>query len=167
MLEHFRAGYYQIPFPSELEEQKYRDAYEIGKTFREETDSNVPINIYVDGLMDELFRSEEDLSPIKEFVYTKLGLNGMADTIHQTAVSKGFWDNTSIPEKLALIHSEVSEVLEADRKDHGKGAVEEELADILIRTLDLCAHLGMDVDHVMKKKMLKNRSRPHKHGNLY
>lgn len=57
----------------------------------------------------------------------------------------------NVGELLALIHSELSEGLEAHRKDlnddklpHRKG-LEVELADALIRILDMAAGLGMDI----------------------
>lgn len=42
-------------------------------------------------------------------------LNELAEKIHQNAMEKGFWSDLNIPEKIALIHSELSEALEADR----------------------------------------------------
>ena len=46
-------------------------------------------------------------------------INELAKTIHQNAKNKGFFDTEkNIGEMLCLIHSEVSEALEADRKNH-------------------------------------------------
>lgn len=63
-----------------------------------------------------------------------------AKDIHDTAVSKGWWDqDRDRDEVYALIHSEVSEALEAFRKlDDWKSAAVEELADVVIRVLDWC-----------------------------
>lgn len=170
-LYYFRQGYEGKDFTGNNSDA--RRIYDLGETFREELLENQPEKMYIESFLDELRinasngECDEIESFIKEKLNLKNSLNEMAFDIHDTALEKGFWDDTSIPEKLALIHSEVSEVLEADRKDHGKEAVEEELADILIRTLDLCSHLQMDVDKVMKMKTEKNRSRTHKHGNKY
>jgi NTP pyrophosphatase (non-canonical NTP hydrolase) len=91
------------------------------------------------------------------------------------AVESGFWnhapDVTFVLSKIALIHSEGSEVLEAVRKEQGAQAISEEIVDILIRTLDLYAGMqevyGLpDLDTVMHKKMHKNSERPHMHGVL-
>lgn len=68
-----------------------------------------------------------------------------------------------IPTKLSLIHSEVSEALEAFRADD-RANFEEELADTLIRVLDTAAGLGIDMDKVVAAKLAKNRTRGHKHG---
>ena len=102
-------------------------------------------------------------------------LTKLSQQIHNTAVEKGFWNSAPdinfVLSKIALIHSEGSEVLEAVRKTQGSKAIAEELADILIRTLDL--YEGMkknydlpDLDLVMKNKMDKNSTRPHMHGVL-
>ena len=58
---------------------------------------------------------------------------------------------------LALIHSEVSEAVEAVRKDPTH--IGEELADVLIRTLELAYMLGIDIGGVTLNKMVKNRVR--------
>lgn len=152
-----------------------RKIYDLGEVFRSELKDGEPVKMYVEGLLDEVRpqTDEDDEFQIENFIYHKLherfhfNFNLAAKECHENAKDKGFWDDTSVVEKLALIHSEVSEVLEADRKNKGKNAVEEELADILIRTLDLCAYLDMDVDRVISDKMEKNRQRAHKHGNKY
>lgn len=66
-----------------------------------------------------------------------------------------------VPAALCLIHSEISEALECYRDDKPLG---EELADIIIRTLDLSAKLDIDIGHEIESKMKKNKSRKFKHG---
>lgn len=39
-----------------------------------------------------------------------------------------------------------------------------ELADVIIRVLDLCAQYEIDIDDAVKRKMAYNRTRPHRHG---
>ena len=58
---------------------------------------------------------------------------------------------------LALIHSEVSEALEAVRKDPPH--IGEELADVVIRVCELAHMLGIDLDQTVYAKQLKNRQR--------
>ena len=52
---------------------------------------------------------------------TDYGLDAFAAVLHESALEKGFWDGDitydKIGNKLALVHSEVTEVLEAIRKD--------------------------------------------------
>lgn len=102
-------------------------------------------------------------------------LDKLSANIHRTAVEKGFWNHTPdinfVLSKIALIHSEGSEVLEAIRKEKGSLAITEEIADILIRTLDLYegmrqAYRLPSLDNVMERKMNKNKTRPHMHGRL-
>ena len=102
----------------------------------------------------------------------------LAAEIHDTAKSKGFWDSETdinfVLAKLCLVHSEVSETMEAVRKQQGDEKVVEEMADILIRLLDL--YYGMKqrgwiagdvyLDESILHKMEKNSGRPHMHGVL-
>ncbi|MDR1340654.1 MAG: hypothetical protein LBK58_11480, partial [Prevotellaceae bacterium] len=48
-----------------------------------------------------------------------------------------------------------------------KNTVEDELADVIIRTLDLCGHLGIDIERHIEMKMKYNESRGYKHGKNY
>jgi NTP pyrophosphatase (non-canonical NTP hydrolase) len=105
-----------------------------------------------------------------------IDIDELAFQIHNNAVDKGFWEpnNGTIfyLKQIAMIHSECSEVLEAIRKEKGDGQVVEELADILIRTLDLWAGLVRDgytkesIAKVLVKKTEINKERPQMHGVL-
>ena len=95
-------------------------------------------------------------------------------SIHQLAIEKGWWqENRKIPELLCLIHSEISEALEAYRIkgienwiENGKPeGVAVELADAIIRILDLAEHFGFNMEKEILKKHEYNKSRPFKHGN--
>lgn len=122
-------------------------------------------------------------------------LNDLAKIAYEMAVSKGFYeDEPRFGERIALIHSEVSEMLEADRQDKWhrdnsdvallldiqddaffqgaykrdiKGTVEEELADTMIRLFDLAGRYGVDLQSHTFAKMRFNSLRPHKHGKKY
>lgn len=74
------------------------------------------------------------------------------------------WDGPyKVPAILALIHSEVSEALEAFRiRDRENFA--EELADIIIRVLDCAPGFGIDIEQELQKKLDKNRQRGFRHG---
>lgn len=69
----------------------------------------------------------------------------------------------AIPVKLVLVHSEVSEALEADREGDLEGLAEE-LADIVIRVFDLCGYLKVDLEREILLKMDLNENRGHLHG---
>jgi hypothetical protein len=109
-----------------------------------------------------------------------MSLDELMYDLHDIAVKKGFWDNYSdspnefIGMKLALIHSEVTEVLEAIRKGKTEDEVMAEFADILIRTLDLIA--GMNDNYFMEEHSIEdalnnktsiNKERPALHGNKF
>jgi len=74
------------------------------------------------------------------------------------------WEGSyKIPAVLMLIVSEVSEALEAFRKGDIVN-FNEELADVMIRTLDLCHGLNIDIDKEIQDKLVKNRARSYRHG---
>lgn len=87
--------------------------------------------------------------------------------VHCTARSKGFWNKVEanpLPRLIALMHSELSEALEADRKCEGDQKIAEELADCMIRILDAAEGLGLPVVDAMVRKAEKNKTRPMMHG---
>ena len=75
------------------------------------------------------------------------------------------WDESPyrVPAVIALIHSEASEALEAFREGERQHFAEE-LADVLIRVLDLATGLGIDMDAEVAAKLNKHRTRGHRHG---
>lgn len=102
-------------------------------------------------------------------------LNQFAKECFRQSAEKGFWDEErNQGEMLALIHSEVSEVLEAIRHDDPESekiapfsSVEEELADIIIRVCDFAGGFNYDLDGALSAKMIYNRGRSHKHGKAF
>ncbi|HEY6021032.1 MAG TPA: hypothetical protein VIY48_14340 [Candidatus Paceibacterota bacterium] len=104
-----------------------------------------------------------------------MDLNELSEQIHDTAIKHGWWkENRNFGEVLALIHSEVSEVLEDWRNgmefhaismDEGKPTgIPIEMADILIRVLDACAGLEINIQRAVEIKMAYNQGRPYRHG---
>jgi len=94
-------------------------------------------------------------------------INDLAAEVHTIARSKGFWDEArNMGEMIALMHSELSEALEAHRDDNitGPHSVSEEFADVIIRVLDTCAAYEFDMDWIIARKMEINRQRPQLHG---
>jgi NTP pyrophosphatase (non-canonical NTP hydrolase) len=123
-------------------------------------------------------------------------INELAKQIHEGNKKRGFYEGEkNIGEMLALIHSEVSEALEAHREGRHikdpvdlswalstndeshfyqehfpekiKDTFEDELADIVIRVFDLAAYKGIDIEGHIMAKLRYNSSRPYKHGKKY
>jgi NTP pyrophosphatase (non-canonical NTP hydrolase) len=98
----------------------------------------------------------------------------MAKELHEVAVEKGFWpdkvDDIFITKQLMMIVSEAVEVMEAIRKDKGKQEVADEMADIIIRTLDLYqglannGYVDQELQVALNNKTNFNKTRPERHG---
>ena len=135
-------------------------------------------------------------------------LNRLRNEAYQNAKQHGFHDSdyeviktmaglhALIAQRIALIHSELSEALEADRKEryanlyafdckgqqapkegvdpfvdrfkvHIKDTFEDELADAMIRILDLCGWMDIDIQRHVELKMQYNAGREKMHGKKY
>ena len=114
-------------------------------------------------------------------------LNEIADAVHQLAWDKG-WHSDQEGEDAFIerccnnLHDEICELHEAWRNnrlhtpcgkkevvaglelDLGLTCIEEEYADILIRVLDNCRKLGVDIQRAVERKHAFNRNRPYRHG---
>jgi NTP pyrophosphatase (non-canonical NTP hydrolase) len=101
-------------------------------------------------------------------------LDELSMKLHKTAIEKGFWpedvDDIFIAKQCMMIVSEVTEVVEAVRKDKGEEEISKEMADIIIRTLDLYAgmvqagYTKISLDYAIEEKTQFNKTRPEKHG---
>ncbi len=94
----------------------------------------------------------------------EITLKALSKAIIEQAKEKGWGTEAheiSIPEKIALIHSEVSEAHSAYRKNQfeGKDGFHEELADVVIRVMHLCEILNIDLQSEIIKKIERNKGR--------
>jgi ligand-binding sensor domain-containing protein len=105
--------------------------------------------------------------------FARIMLDAMASTVHASNVMAGWWSDPAtgemkdrnVGEMLALIHSEISEALEG----HRKGLMDDklphrkmfavELADTIIRVLDLAGADGIPIGTIVMEKMAYNATR--------
>lgn len=96
--------------------------------------------------------------------------------IYAAMQANGFWnhDQDNFGQKTALVHSEVSEMLEANRKSVEADdkipeftGEEAEAADVIIRLLDMAGRYNWRLGEAITAKLLYNLSRPYKHGKGY
>lgn len=120
----------------------------------------------------------------------KKTLNEMANDIYLANREKGFWDKErNVGEMLMLVTSELGEAMEAHRKgrftdtvkvkesiiEYGsvpferdvKDTFEDEIADSIIRLLDMAGGLNIDLDFHIKNKLAYNATRERLHGKKY
>lgn len=106
-------------------------------------------------------------------------LNRLAADVYAISASKGFHSSSepTIGDYVSNLHGEVSELWEAYRKkeldkpceksSHMEEPIScagEELADIIIRALDMAHQLNVDIGKAVYIKSRYNESRPFRHG---
>lgn len=99
--------------------------------------------------------------------------NYVAQDVYRVNCANGWWEDASrnFGEAVALMHSELSEALEAQRTGNPPddklpafSGVEVELADTIIRIMDWAVHNKLDVAGALVSKVRFNATRGYKHG---
>lgn len=113
-------------------------------------------------------------------------INDIADQVHALAHEKGFHPPGQTEDQFVEmmcnnLHDEISELHEAWRNNQLRklcdkaekmialgisplSCLEEELADIIIRTLDNAKRLGLDPQSIVERKHAYNSTRSERHG---
>lgn len=117
-------------------------------------------------------------------------LNNLRNEIHDNSIAKGFWEKPNLDRQLLLVITEEAEAVEAMRNGNYtkqewidyllsngydkeifeyniKDTFEDEIADSIIRLLDICGHLEIDIDTHIRMKMMYNSTREKLHGKLF
>lgn len=121
--------------------------------------------------------------------WAAVGINTLAHAVSRCAHEHGWWEGgeRNMGEMIALMHSELSEALEAWRDgddittvsyQHPDGLICEtncagdgkpvgvasEFADVIIRILDTCETLNIPIAKALIEKHNYNLTRPYRHG---
>lgn len=100
--------------------------------------------------------------------YFRTTLAALQEETYEVERNHGFHDHEANPlyvaTKLSLIMSEAAEAIEWDRQGK-KDEIPHELADIVIRTMNLAQGLGIDLGKAVLEKHAFNKNRPLRHGN--
>lgn len=123
--------------------------------------------------MKEIYHPGEDYVSNSDKDLMVDGLKEATKICHNASASGGWWHDleTGEPlernraEMLCLMHSEISEAMEGERKNlmdeklPHRPAAEVELADALIRIFDYCGGFGYDVAGAVREKLEYNAKR--------
>lgn len=155
----------------------------------------MPMKLSITTIPKPLLMEEPQNVSIEKVMIGHLNLNELALTINQLNREKGFYEEPEelralvkeygnpkivtymekllFSNRISLMHSELSEGLEGDRKDLMDDHLphlpsrEVELADALIRILDAAGAYKIDIARAVEEKLNYNRTRPYKHGKTY
>lgn len=129
-------------------------------------------------MTDGLLKLTDEAKEFAERIYLsdrhrRAAINALVHEVHGRNVLAGWWSDLitgerkdrNVGELLCLVHSEISEGLEGYRKNlkdthlTTRPMLEVEMADAVIRILDLCGGLGLDLGGALVDKLAYNAER--------
>ena len=166
---------------------KYEDAQEsgeiVGKEWHDEQvlhlqEENARLEKRNSALLIEKDAMEANCIALQKQLDEVKTIGDWVHEIHKNAVQHGWYDSKgakNFGELLMLVVTEVAEVMEEHRngrlmketyvnKNGKMCGIPSELADIVIRVMDICGYYNIDLEQAIAEKHEYNKSRPYKHG---
>lgn len=130
------------------------------------------INLFLKERHEKAWKMQEKISDEKGETKFRLAFDQQIVNAYRTACEHGWHDvEREDGTLLALIHSEISEAVQALRDGNPVDAhckdfssLEIELADAVIRIMDYAGSRNLDIAGAILAKMEYNRTRPLRHG---
>jgi NTP pyrophosphatase (non-canonical NTP hydrolase) len=107
-----------------------------------------------------------EFKEIQNAMYATYVKNGYLDLWTIATASCIYFQKFLNLAEAGLIHTEVSELQEDLRSGEKKGEMALECADIVIRVMNFCSRLGLDLEKAIVIKNVENLAREKLHGRV-
>lgn len=129
---------------------------------------NMNLNELRDKIHEQAKQSGFYNNPVETGTRLMLIVSELTEALEADRVKRFTKPDTAFIEKLAEEKDYMGRCLFIDHFEKSlKDTFEDEIADTMIRILDLCGYMGIDIEKHVVLKMRYNSLRPHKHGKAY